>query len=81
MFFVFTFRLINVPDTMTNSNEDFNPVYTDPFPLEFLHGLSGLDWDDDEFRAGYPFSDIPEMESKGCMQPFKKSNKYRFVGR
>ena len=51
--------------TMTNLNEDFNPVYNDPLPPEFAHWSLDLYFDDDEFRAGYPFSDIPEIESNG----------------
>jgi hypothetical protein len=50
---------------MANFNGDFNPVYGNPLPSEFSHWPLDLYVDDDEFRAGYPFSDIPEMEPDG----------------
>ncbi|CAF4292988.1 unnamed protein product, partial [Adineta steineri] len=49
---------------MANFNDNFNPDYINLLPVEFAHTALDLDWNDDEvFRAGYPFSDIPEMES------------------
>jgi hypothetical protein len=51
---------------MTNFNGNFNRAYNNPLPSEFAHSLFDLDLDDDDrFRAGYPFSDILEMESNG----------------
>ncbi|CAF4033759.1 unnamed protein product, partial [Rotaria sordida] len=58
---------------MTNSNEDFNPVYNNPLPPEFAHWSLDLYLDDDEFRAGYPFSDIPEMESNKTDETYNTS--------
>jgi len=52
---------------MTNSNDELNPIHNNSLLFEFPHWSSGLDWDDDEFRAGYPFPDTPEIESKGEM--------------
>jgi hypothetical protein len=50
---------------MSNSNGDFNSVYNHPLPPEFMYWPLDSYMDDDEFRAGYPFSDVPEMESNG----------------
>ncbi|CAF1123447.1 unnamed protein product [Rotaria sp. Silwood1] len=58
---------------MTNSNEDFNPVYNNPLPPEFAHWSLDLYLDDDEFRAGYPFSDIPEIESNKTGETYNTS--------
>ncbi|CAF1503501.1 unnamed protein product [Adineta steineri] len=53
---------------MANFNGNSNPDHINLLPIEFAHTALDLDWNDDEvFRAGYPFSDIPEMESnEGC---------------
>ena len=50
---------------MTNPNDDFNPLFNNHLPPEFAHWAHGLDYNDDEFRAGYPFSDVEETESNG----------------
>ncbi|CAF1520598.1 unnamed protein product, partial [Adineta steineri] len=51
---------------MANFNDNSNPDYINLLPVELAHTALDLDWNDDEvFRAGYPFSDIPEMESNG----------------
>ncbi|CAF1338438.1 unnamed protein product [Rotaria sordida] len=47
---------------MTDSDDDFNSVFNNPLPPKFIHWPLDLDIDDDEFRARYPFSDVPEME-------------------
>ncbi|CAF1496188.1 unnamed protein product, partial [Rotaria sordida] len=53
--------------TMTNFNGNFNSVYNNPLPLEYAHWSLDSYVDDDEFRDGYPFSDISEVESnKSC---------------
>lgn len=54
-------------ENSNGSNGDFNPVYDNSSPPECLRWpLYYLDAEDDEvFRAGYPFSDIPEMELNG----------------
>ncbi|CAF1333345.1 unnamed protein product [Adineta steineri] len=53
---------------MSNFNGNSNPDYINLLPVEFAHTALDLDWNEDEvFRAGYPFLDIPEMESnEGC---------------
>ncbi|CAF1487628.1 unnamed protein product, partial [Rotaria sordida] len=61
---------------MTNSNEDFNPVYNNPLPPEFAHWSLDLYLDDDEFRAGYPFSDIPEIESNKTGETYNTSKTF-----
>lgn len=48
-----------------SNNGDFNTFYGNPLPPEFAHWPLDMYMDDDEFRAGYPFTDIPEMESNG----------------
>ncbi|CAF1525009.1 unnamed protein product [Adineta steineri] len=60
---------------MANFNDNSNPDYINLLPVEFAHTALDLDWNDDEvFRAGYPFSDIPEMESNGVAIPILKEN-------
>ncbi|CAF1336934.1 unnamed protein product [Rotaria sordida] len=61
---------------MTNFNGDFNPVYNNPLPPVFAHWPLDLDLDDDEFRAGYPFSDIPEMESNKTGETYNTSKTF-----
>ncbi|CAF0829060.1 unnamed protein product [Adineta steineri] len=53
---------------MANFNGNSNPDHINLLPVEFTHTALDLDWNEDEvFRAGYPFSDISEMESnEGC---------------
>lgn len=50
---------------MTNPNDDFHPLFNNNASPEFGHLSFGLDYDDEEFRAGYPFSDVPEMTLNG----------------
>ena len=50
---------------MTNSSDDADSEYTNPLPSDFPAWAYDLHPDDDEFRAGYPFSDIPESELSG----------------
>jgi hypothetical protein len=50
---------------MTDPNDNFHPFYNDYFPPQYGPWSYGLDYDDDEFRAGNPFSDVPEMEHNG----------------
>ena len=52
---------------MTNPDDNFNPLFNNLLPPEFAHWSYGLDYDDDEFRAGYPFSDVQEMELNGSI--------------
>lgn len=50
---------------MASSNGDTNSVDDTPMQLDLPHWAYDMYPDDDEFRAGYPFSDIPEMDSDG----------------
>lgn len=50
---------------MANSNDNSDPVFNDILPPEFARWASGLDFDDEEFRAGYPFLDVLEVEPYG----------------
>ncbi len=48
-----------------HSNGDLDPFFDTFLPPEYAQWPFMLDYDDDEFRAGYPFSDVPEMEVNG----------------
>lgn len=52
---------------MANSDENFDPASNNLVPPEFIRWSLGLDFDDEEFRAGYPFSDVPEVEPNGLL--------------
>lgn len=52
---------------MTNPNDDFHPLFNNAASPEFGCSSFGLDYNDDEFRAGYPFSDIPETALSGSL--------------
>jgi len=60
---------------MANSDENFDSAFNDPLPPEFIRWSLGLDFDDDEeFRAGYPFTDVPEIEPNGLLFSIDESN-------
>lgn len=66
---------------MTNSNGDFNPVLNNSLPPELAHWSFGLDYNDDEFRAGYPFPDLPKTELSGSIFSIRPLNSFIFVSR
>lgn len=55
-----------------NGNDDLDLPNDPPFPRELLHWPIELDYDDDEFRAGYPFDNISESDSNDLVQSVKK---------
>jgi hypothetical protein len=50
---------------MANSKGDINPAYDNSLSSDFPDWAYDLNPDDDEFRAGYPFSDVSELELSG----------------
>ena len=50
---------------MTNINGDFIPIENNSLPPEFAQWPLDMYLDDDEFRAGYPFSPLLENELNG----------------
>ncbi|CAF1223277.1 unnamed protein product, partial [Rotaria sordida] len=59
---------------MANFNSDFNPVFNCPLLPEFVHWPLDMYLDDDEFRAGYPFSPVPEVESNDNLESHNSSS-------
>lgn len=67
---------------MTNPNDDFHPLFNNNASPEYGYLSSfGLDYDDDEFRAGYPFSDVPEVTLDGSLLSISVINQSSFLSR
>ena len=52
-------------ETMTNPNGDADSFINDPSAVPFFDWQSQLDYDDEEFRAGQPVLDTPELTLNG----------------
>ena len=61
----FRYTAITRPSRMANTNGNVHSVHDNTLPSDLPAWAYDLHPDDDEFRAGYPFSDVPELEPTG----------------